>query len=146
MPPISKQAGLLTTEDGNHPPRYVFLAIVPALAMAPLTAKWVLDLGLPFPVCMFRKLTGIPCATCGCTRSLAAWADLDPGRAFLLNPLFFCVCLVLMFWLGTSGLERLSGRTLLPNLRNGIRRVFKWRLGLALLAVNWLYLCLKLPR
>jgi hypothetical protein len=39
------------------------------------------------PVCPFRALTGVPCATCGGTRALLALARLDAGAALAWNPL-----------------------------------------------------------
>lgn len=115
-------------------------------AVLSVVARFGLHWGLPIPQCWLRRLTGIPCPTCGCTRSLAAWSELNLEHAFFFNPLFFCGCVALMIWLAVSAVERLSGRTFLPNLRIGLRRWSMWKLGILLVAVNWLYLCLTLPK
>lgn len=47
------------------------------------------------PQCTFHDLTGLPCLTCGATRSLVALLAGDPARAFRMNPL---VCLSLVGW------------------------------------------------
>lgn len=39
------------------------------------------------PVCTFHRLFGIPCPTCGGTRSLAALSGLNIGNSFFYNPL-----------------------------------------------------------
>jgi Protein of unknown function (DUF2752) len=39
------------------------------------------------PSCPFRILVGLPCLTCGSTRTLLALARLDVGAAFGWNPL-----------------------------------------------------------
>ena len=39
------------------------------------------------PSCPFHAVTGIPCLTCGGTRTLLALARLDPGAALAWNPL-----------------------------------------------------------
>ena len=61
-------------------------------------AQWHLSgrLPLPLPGCLWRKLWGIPCPSCGMTRSLAAWARLDPGAAFRFHPLCFLACVALL--------------------------------------------------
>jgi len=52
----------------------------------------------------------------------------------------------LIFWAAVSGLERFSGRTLLPSNRDGFRQWPLWKIGILLVAMNWLYLCLTLPK
>ncbi len=44
----------------------------------------VLDLA---PSCVFKALTGIPCPTCGSTRSIVYLSHGDVISAFLMNPL-----------------------------------------------------------
>lgn len=117
-----------------------------AFAFLSVAARFGLHWDLPIPQCWLRKFTGIPCPTCGCTRSLAAWSEMNLGQAFHFNPLFFCVCVALMIWGAVSAVERLSGRAFLPSLRVGLRRWPWWKLGILLVAVNWLYLCLTLPK
>jgi hypothetical protein len=109
-------------------------------------ARLVLLYGLPFPQCWLRKLTGIPCPSCGCTRSLASWATLDLEQAFRFNPLFFLLCAAVLAWSAWWLVERLSHRTLLAGLKPRMRHWPWWKIGAALLAMNWLYLCLTLPK
>ncbi len=39
------------------------------------------------PSCAFKMLTGIPCPTCGATRSVFAFARGDVTASFMMNPL-----------------------------------------------------------
>jgi hypothetical protein len=57
-----------------------------ALACA-AAAPFARDLAAGAPPCVFRSLTGVPCATCGGTRALLALARLDVGAALAWNPL-----------------------------------------------------------
>ena len=52
--------------------------------------------GLP-SVCIFKKVTGIPCPACGSTRSLLNIMAGEPMAALKLNPLGFLFFIVLIF-------------------------------------------------
>jgi hypothetical protein len=110
-----------------------------------VVARFGLHSGFPFPQCWLRKLTGVPCPSCGCTRSLAAWANLDFQQALQFNPLFFMLCVGALLWFGAGAIETWTGRRLVPNWRSITERWPVWRIAFAAMAVNWLYLCLKLP-
>lgn len=42
-----------------------------------------------FTVCLFKNITGIPCPSCGITRSIISLMHLDLNNAFHWNPLGF---------------------------------------------------------
>ena len=80
---------------------------------AVLVAVWVVAAGIaalalsgagpgsgPVPAsCVFKRVTGAPCATCGGTRMVASvWRGDLPG-AFLLNPFLFVALGVVAGWL-----------------------------------------------
>lgn len=46
-------------------------------------------------VCLFHRLTGLPCLTCGSTRALAALASGDVAGAFSRQPLAVAVTIAL---------------------------------------------------
>ncbi|MCP3906164.1 MAG: DUF2752 domain-containing protein [Planctomycetes bacterium] len=85
-------------------------------------------------VCNLRRLTGIPCPTCGGTRAAMAAADGRFADAFTHNP-FLCVAVVAAFtWL----VVRIGfGQRIV--LSRGLRAGF-WSAAAVLFAANWAYL------
>jgi len=49
--------------------------------------------------CMFHRLTGYPCPTCGSTRMVVSAFHGDFVAAFLYNPLMFLLALLAIAWL-----------------------------------------------
>ena len=114
-----------------------------------MAAAWLVRLGVhlqvPLPFCLLRKVTGIPCPGCGCTRSLLAWTDLDPLAALRFNPLFFVATIGLALWAAAGLFVPAPGARTMGWLAH-LRALATPRLFLALTAANWLYLCLTLPK
>lgn len=54
-----------------------------------LTAWFWLRLGFPVPRCTWHELTGVPCPSCGATRSVIALLRGKWTAALLMNPLVF---------------------------------------------------------
>jgi hypothetical protein len=114
------------------------------LVVLPTTGGLYLLLKLFFPPmfqCKFKALTGIPCATCGGTRSvLAVLRDFDLAAAFWNNPLVFIGLGFLTIYLGYAATVLLLRR---PRLRLHIPKRRRMQMGavfLALLLINWAYL------
>jgi hypothetical protein len=116
------------------------------MALLAVAAYVALLWQLPLPRCWLRRLTDVPCPSCGCTRSLAAWATLDLEQAFRFNPLLFLLCAAALAWSALWLVERISQRSILHRLQARLKLWPWWRIGAALLALNWLYLCLMLPK
>jgi hypothetical protein len=97
---------------------------------------------LPFTLCAFKQLTGLPCPTCGSTRALGQLALFDLGSAFAMNPLAATAAFVLLAWaLADLALlpRRLSVRLVLrPDVAPWVRLAF-----LLLAASNWVFLLLS---
>jgi hypothetical protein len=74
----------LAEHETNH--EAIWLAVsAGALAAA---SVW-LALGLPWPICVFHDLTGLPCLTCGATRCTMALLHGNVAAAWRWNPLAF---------------------------------------------------------
>jgi hypothetical protein len=115
-----------------------FALVAGAILIALLTGY----LGIGFPECSFKKMTGLPCAFCGGTRALRAIGHLHFAQAFWFNPLVMlgaCAAAVsAIFW------------AVVP-------RQFDWALvkakklplmiiGIVLVVLNWLFVLTFLPR
>ena len=74
-------------------------AILAACALVAVAMVALLHLDrLPFSLCVFKAVTGIPCMTCGTTRALARLARLDLAGALAMNPLAAAGTLALVPW------------------------------------------------
>ena len=107
-------------------------AIVGVMGILAAGAALAMRLGLTSP-CPFKFLFGLPCLTCGATRSFAALASLDFAQSLRFNPLVLIG--------GAAALAGLLLRERIPRLAR-----FGWPLLIAALLLNWVYLILCLPR
>lgn len=94
---------------------------------------------LPFPVCLLKAVTGLPCPTCGSTRALGRLLHLDFAGALAMNPLATGGLVVLAAWalLDLSLLPR--GRALDVEIGRPLGRWVRFAAVAAILA-NWIYL------
>ncbi|SRR6266496_4317347 len=115
-----------------------FSVSVSALGAA---AAW-LALGLPWPICMFHQLTGLPCFTCGMTRCAIQFFHGHFLAALKWNPLVFgLLCGVAAYDLYAFA----SLATRAPRLRIAFDETQKKYLRIIVisaLALNWIYLLL----
>jgi hypothetical protein len=92
--------------------------------------------GRTVELCLFRRLTGLPCPTCGTTRGVLALLSGRPMQAWLHNPLVFTLLAAAAALLA---FRVLTGRSLRLGL-NRKQRAVAWGLLAAAIAANWLYL------
>jgi len=96
--------------------------------------------GIQLPRCAFKTITGLPCPTCGVTRTIIALSRGDVDRAMFMNPLAAILCAGGVLYLLYAAVV-LALR--LPRFRPtvsaaGARRV---RIGaIAVIATNWIWL------
>jgi hypothetical protein len=67
-----------------------------------ITYYRIVAAGLEPDVCLFKRVTGIPCPSCGSTRSVLSFLKGDIVGAILLNPfgiIIVCILLVVPFWI-----------------------------------------------
>jgi hypothetical protein len=127
----------LALEPATRIPRVPWWAVLVVAgwitAVAVIHARGLAIGGEPPVVCTFRRMTGVPCATCGSTRAAFALARGDLFAALLLNPLVVVTGAVLALIL----LARLvSARRLRLELsRPG--RWLAWSIAAVLFAANW---------
>jgi hypothetical protein len=106
-----------------------------------VVGKLWMTVGLQWPRCLFRALTGLPCMSCGATRCTIAFLHGNFVSAWQWNPLgFVAVCALIVFDL--YALIVILGRT--ARLRTvdwtaGEKKVARIAI-ISLLALNWIYL------
>ncbi len=76
---------------------------------------------LPLDVCVFRRVTHLPCLTCGMTRAACAFARGDWARGVAWHPPAALLLGGLIVWAAWTGAEAAAGRALAARAR---RRFF----------------------
>ena len=110
--------------------------------LAVIAARLMQDGALPAHSCPMFRWTGIPCPGCGGTRSLAACARCDLAAALFWNPLVALVAVAFVAW----GALALADARLAEQVSMRVSRWLTPRRFAAVVALNWLYLGLTLPR
>jgi Protein of unknown function (DUF2752) len=118
---------------------YELVWLSASLVSLGMAVAWF-TLGLPWPVCVFHQLTGLPCLTCGMTRCGIEFFHGHFLAASKWNPLVFAllwgVIAFDLYALAAVALRR-------PRLRILLRQAEKkYARGVlvAVLALNWFYL------
>ncbi len=96
--------------------------------------------GIQLPRCAFKTITGLPCPTCGVTRTVIALSRGDLDRALFMNPLAAIACGAALLYLVYAAAV-LAFR--LPRFRPtvSVAGARWWRVAtVAVLAINWLWL------
>lgn len=96
---------------------------------------------LGLTLCTLKALTGIPCPTCGGTRSVAHLVRLDLAGAWAMNPLVTAVILVLVPWALADAWLWTRGKALDLTVSPPVAAVLRV-LAVATVLGNWLYLVL----
>jgi hypothetical protein len=98
-------------------------------------------LHLPWPRCVFHDLTGLPCLTCGMTRSTIAFLHRDFLTALRWNPLVFSALCALSIFNIYAFAVLIAHR---PRLRIADFTAAQKKLArmaiVMLLTLNWIYL------
>jgi len=122
--------------------------VISALHLGVLATAGLLPLDAPplsLLACPFRAATGLPCLGCGCLHAFAAVAHLDPGAAFLANPLGSLVAIGgVGFALATA--VRLCGMPLAaPRLGPSGARFARIAIAVSIVA-NWCFVAARVAR
>lgn len=136
METLPRSAFRLTAAPGATPLGAIFLAI----GFVAAVAVGVLHLDrLPFTVCAFKAVTGLPCMTCGTTRTLGLLVAGDVQGAFRMSPLAAAAGVLLSAW-GLADLWLLRrGAALRVETGPGLARAVRLIL-VAAVGANWAYL------
>lgn len=122
-------------------PRWVVVIVAVWLAMIGLVQLLSWLSGQPTPgLCMFHRLTGHPCPTCGTTRLFLAIGQGDLLKAMAFNPLVFVATVLLV---GAVLLRVIFERRVVV-ITSRRSRIFWTVAVLIALVANWTYLWLHL--
>lgn len=98
-------------------------------------------------VCIFRNVTGIPCPSCGSTRSVIALTQADFHGAVMTNPLGIVVAIIMLAappWIITDLLsKKRSFMTFYGYVEKTLRKPPVAVLLITLLLANWIWNILK---
>lgn len=96
--------------------------------------------GIQLPRCAFKTITGLPCPTCGLTRTVIALSRGDLERGLFLNPLAAMACgFGLLYLVYAAAVLALR----LPRFRPTVSSAGaqRWRIAaVAAVAFNWIWL------
>jgi hypothetical protein len=107
-----------------------------------LAAAW-LAIGLPWPVCIFHQLTGLPCVTCGMTRCAIQFFQGHFVAAWKWNPLIFTLlCGVIAFDLYAFATLTMRVPRLRIHISTKRANTFLRVSVISAIALNWIYLLL----
>jgi uncharacterized protein DUF2752 len=105
-----------------------------------LAAGWF-TLGLPWPRCLFHDLTGLPCITCGATRSAVQFFHGHFIAAWKWNPVVFVALWALSIFNAYAFVALvLRAPRLRIEFQTTAERKYARILVITALALNWIYL------
>jgi hypothetical protein len=128
----------------REPSQIEFTLIYGGLAILLLAAARVIPIADMAPNCVFKSLTGVPCPTCGSTRSVAFLAHGHLLAAFCMNPVTAAVVIAVLaaflYRLITVVFDLPGMNIDLSNLEKNLVRV----IAVLVLLLNWIYLIFAL--
>ena len=121
----------------------VFGLIYGTIAILALIAVRFLPVLELMPSCVFRAFTGIPCPTCGATRSLVHLANGNLSASFGMNPAIALLMFAALLMFVYDAATLFSGSRISLSLTP--REATLMRAGaVVVLLANWAYLALSL--
>jgi Protein of unknown function (DUF2752) len=124
----------------KNPGDIEFGIVYGTIALLALIAARVLPVQEILPPCPFRAVTGIPCPSCGTTRSLVHLAHGDIAGSLILNPLFSLAMITALFLLFARAARLPFNRSRIT-LTHTRREGTLLRAGMAgIFLANWCYL------
>jgi hypothetical protein len=120
-------------------PLWAVLVICVWLALGGTVVWLSARMGRPIYTCLFKRLTGMACPTCGFTRGALCLLHGRIGQAWLYNPLLFSALAV---FFAVTVLQGVFARGLRIRLTQ-TERIIVWVLCIILFLANWAYVALR---
>ncbi len=125
-------------ETASRRPGWPVGAVIAAVVWALLGGGAVYaqqTMGMHESLCLFKKITGVPCPTCGFTRGVLAMLGGDIIGGWLCNPLLFTALMLML----VAVLFRAFFARRLRFVMNRRERTAAWAVIVALSLSNWAY-------
>jgi hypothetical protein len=116
-------------------PIWAVLLVLLWLGLGGTTILLAEFLGRPVQLCLFKRLTGIACPTCGFTRGAMNLLQGRVVKAWPYNPLLYSA---LVLFAGFILLRLIFGRTIRIDMSR-TERMIVWILAVGLFFANWAY-------
>lgn len=108
-----------------------------------LTYHRTFSLALEPGVCLFKRVTGVPCPSCGSTRSVLSFLKGDFAGAILLNPFGVIILIILLVFPVWIIYDVLSRKSTLHHFYNRselfLRRKWIAIPAILLVVLNWVW-------
>ena len=135
----------LVKREKNTPPYgLIYGGIVLLFLLALYVSSLFLDLHqiLSHYPCIFKRITHLPCLTCGMGRCTMHLSHLQIIDALIMNPLVFLVIFVILLWGGWSLISLITkSRRIKIEFTRTERRIVIFSV-IMLVIINWIYLIL----
>jgi len=119
---------------------YELVWLSASLTSLGIAVAWF-TLDLPWPVCIFHEITGLPCVTCGMTRCAIQFFHGHFLAALKWNPLVFtALCGIMAFDLYAFAILTTRAPRLRISFVTQRARTFVRVSVILALALNWIYL------
>lgn len=115
---------------------WVYVIVGVWLALVAIAVWLSSHYGYHVELCLFRRITGIPCPTCGATRGTLCVLQGHVRCGFMYNPLLFTSAMLFVVY---HGLRCVTGKRVCINMHRWERRLL-WSIVGFLVGLNWLYL------
>jgi len=87
-------------------------------------------------LCLFKRITGYPCPTCGTTRGVLALLNGEFIKAWLYNPMVFSIGLIVSLDLLFKFIFK---RKIKISLSKNEKKIV-WIAGILIFFINWIYI------
>lgn len=104
---------------------------------------YIQDAGSGMDLCLFRRVTGLPCPSCGTTRSVLSISHFHFSDAIYYNPIGFIIALalcILPLWILVDTIRRTSSfHKFYLRSEQVVRKKWVALLLIVLVAGNWIW-------
>jgi len=126
----------------NQRPQAVHIVWGPMAVFLLVTLGYLKDFARYVPSCVFHDITGVPCLTCGGTRSAVALSQFDIFASLANNPLVPLFAGGLFVFSSLVFVGYISNKSLAITVSALEKRLIRISI-IAIIGLNWLFLILS---